>query len=161
MSANPDPNSKTDNLANEDCRPVPCSAVCGICGEPVGDLWPWHLDCKPSNGKEDYQLTSTISAGPTCGGRSARRFRRLCFWYILRWMRGPVGIVQGLAQTISLGYWEPYWLLKIEGWFLDYATDVNDLIQPNDKDMARRALNSECERPSAGTGAQGQLLRLQ
>ena len=26
MSANPDPNSKTDNLANEDCRPVPCSA---------------------------------------------------------------------------------------------------------------------------------------
>jgi hypothetical protein len=26
MSANTDPNSKTDNLANEDCRPVPCSA---------------------------------------------------------------------------------------------------------------------------------------
>jgi hypothetical protein len=25
MSANPDPNSKTDNLANEDCRPAPCS----------------------------------------------------------------------------------------------------------------------------------------
>lgn len=26
MSAKTDPNSKTDNLANEDCRPVPCSA---------------------------------------------------------------------------------------------------------------------------------------
>ncbi len=26
MSANTDPNSKTDNLANEDCRPVACSA---------------------------------------------------------------------------------------------------------------------------------------
>jgi hypothetical protein len=25
MSAKTDPNSKTDNLANEDCRPVPCS----------------------------------------------------------------------------------------------------------------------------------------
>ena len=27
MSAKTDPNSKTDNLANEDCRPVPCSTV--------------------------------------------------------------------------------------------------------------------------------------
>lgn len=26
MSAKTDPNSETDSLANEDCRPVPCSA---------------------------------------------------------------------------------------------------------------------------------------
>jgi hypothetical protein len=57
-----------------------------------------------------------------------RHLVRLSFWYFLRWLRGPVGIGQGIAQTISLGCWEPSWALKMEGWFLDYSWEVSDLI---------------------------------
>jgi hypothetical protein len=59
------------------------------------------------------------------------RLVRLSFWYFLRWLRGPVAIAQGMAQTLSLGCWEPSWILKMEGWFLDYSWEVHDLIQAN------------------------------
>jgi hypothetical protein len=63
------------------------------------------------------------------------RLVRLSFWYFLRWLRGPVGIAQGVAQTLSLGCWEPSWILKMEGWFLDYSWEVRDLIQANARAM--------------------------
>jgi len=49
---------------------------------------------------------------------------KLLMWYILRWLRGPVNILQGIAQTISFGFWEPDWIFKSEGLFLDYTFEV-------------------------------------
>jgi hypothetical protein len=60
-----------------------------------------------------------------------RRFIRLSFWYFLRWLRGPIQIAQGMAQALSLGCWEPSWVLKMEGWFLDYSWEVRDLLKAN------------------------------
>jgi hypothetical protein len=73
----------------------------------------------------------TNAAKQENGGGWMRRLVRLSFWYFLRWLRGPVVIAQGLAQTISLGCWEPSWILKTEGWFLDYSWEVHELIRPN------------------------------
>lgn len=36
---------------------------------------------------------------------------------------GPVNILQGLAQTLSLGLWDPYLQLTYMGFFNDYTTD--------------------------------------
>ena len=72
-------------------------------------------------------------------GVAQPRLVRLTFWYFLRWLRGPVGIAQGLAQTISFGCWEPSWILKMEGWFLDYSWEVRDLISSaNDQGEGQR-----------------------
>jgi hypothetical protein len=40
-------------------------------------------------------------------------------WYFLRWIRGPINIIQGIAQTLTLGFFEPSWSLKAEAAFLD------------------------------------------
>ena len=39
-------------------------------------------------------------------------------------------LVHGSAnrERISLGCWEPSWILKMEGWFLDYSWEVRNLI---------------------------------
>jgi hypothetical protein len=59
------------------------------------------------------------------------RLVRILLWYALRWLRGPVGIMQGIAQTLSMGFWEPSWILKIEGWFLDYSAGNADIFDAN------------------------------
>ena len=69
------------------------------------------------------------------GTVAVSRLVRLSFWCFLRWLRGPVGIAQGLAQTISFGLWEPPWILKMEGWFLDYSWEVRDLISSANADV--------------------------
>jgi hypothetical protein len=42
-----------DSEIGAGCPPRPCSAGCGICGLPVGDIWPFHLDCEPMHRSGD------------------------------------------------------------------------------------------------------------
>lgn len=37
------------------------------------------------------------------------------------WLRSWVSLAEGIAGIISLGWWQPPWLLRAEGWFLDTA----------------------------------------
>lgn len=58
-------------------------------------------------------------------------FVRMFIWYFLRWLRGPASIIDGLINTLTLGFYDPFISLKCEGLFLDYSWEVGDLISPS------------------------------
>jgi hypothetical protein len=42
-------------------------------------------------------------------------------FYLIRWLGGWVQLAQGLAVTLSLGFWQPGWEIRYEWWFLEEA----------------------------------------
>jgi hypothetical protein len=44
-------------------------------------------------------------------------------FYLARWLGGPVFLLEGLAVTLSLGCWQPGWVLRYEAWFIDLADE--------------------------------------
>lgn len=63
--------------------------------------------------------------GTACGSPHARsprpRRRAEMKMRTALWLRSWVSLAEGIAGIISLGWWQPPWLLRAEGWFLDTA----------------------------------------
>ena len=62
------------------------------------------------------------------------KFVRMFNWYFLRWFRGPCAVIDGLINTLTLGFYDPFLSLWAEGVFLDYSWEVADLINPSKKE---------------------------
>jgi len=49
-------------------------------------------------------------------------------WYLLRWLCGVARIVEGIAITVTLGFWNPDIALKVDSAFM---TEFEKLNMPN------------------------------
>jgi len=46
-------------------------------------------------------------------------------WYLLRWLCGVARIVEGLAITVTLGFWNPDIALKVDSAFMSEFEKLN------------------------------------
>lgn len=40
-------------------------------------------------------------------------------FHVARWAVAWVDLIQALAEILSLGFWQPMWSFKVQGWFID------------------------------------------